>query len=429
MDSRRRRPLFAIGLALAGAAAALGVAEVALRLAGDRVPGLRALLYSPTARTQYDRYETAGELLAASSFGHHPLGRTPGFVLNSHGFRSAEIPFQKPPGTFRVVALGDSFTFDSSGVPFDWMWHQVLGRRLAAATGRPVEVVSLGVPAVGPRFELRLWELEGRRYDPDLVVLAFFAGNDFVDESGVPLEPTAGEGLARRSLAFRALRNALRVRRAAVQAPEPAAGGGAPGAGTSAGGPAAGAEPAGAASAGSPGGRELPGYAATYDPLRPGFDEPAFLAIEARRIRSVCGDDPLFERRLGEAAAVIERLARSVELTGAGFAVMVIPDQAQVDRALQASLERRFPDLASGLDLDRPQRRLGEILAAHGVPVLDLAPHFRHAGRGAGAWRGEPLYKLRDTHWSAAGNRFAGRTLADFVIDAGLGPGAVTGGP
>ncbi len=412
MEPSRRRPLFAIGLALAGAAAALGVAEVALRLAGDRIPGLRALLYSPTERTQYDRFETAEELLAASSFGHHPLGRTPGFVLNSRGFRSAEIPFEKPPGTFRVVALGDSFTFDSSGVPFDWMWHQVLGRRLAAATGRPVEVLSLGVPAVGPRFELRLWELEGRRYDPDLVVMAFFVGNDFVDESGVPLEPTAGEGLARRSLAFRALRNALRVRRAAVQAPEAAAGGGGvPEAGTAA--------PAGAASAGRPGGRELPGYAATYDPHRPGFDEPAFLAIEARRIRSVCGDDPLFERRLGEAAAVIERLARSVELTGAGFVVMVIPDQAQVDRDLQGRLGRSFPDLASGLDLDRPQRRLGEVLAARGVAVLDLAPRFRRAGGGTAAWRGEPLYKLRDTHWSAAGNRLAGRTVAEFVLGHG----------
>lgn len=392
-----RRPLLALALILAGAAAALLTAELALRLAGDRVPGLRALLYSPTAHTQYDRFQSTEELLAASPFGHHPLGRTPGFVLNSRGFRSAEHRFDEPPGTFRVVALGDSFTFDSSGVPFDRMWHQVLGRRLAAASGRPVEVINLGIPAVGPRFELRLWELEGRRYGPDLVVLGFFVGNDFVDESGVPLEPTAGERLARASFAFRALRNALRVHRSAVT-------------------------PAREQTVGGPGGRELPGYAETYDPLRPGFDDDAFLAVETRRVRAVCGDDPRFERRLAEAAAVIERLARSVELAGAGFAVMVIPDQAQVDPELQVRLARRFPELAAGFDYDRPQRRLGELLAARGIPALDLAPRFRRAGSDGRRRPDDPLYKLRDTHWSAAGNRLAGRALADFVLDRGLGP-------
>ena len=108
--------------------------------------------------------------------------------------------------------MGDSFTFDSYGVPIDQMWHQVFERQLSRRSGRRVQVLSLSAPAVGPRFELRLWELEGRRLDADLVVLAFFVGNDFTDEAGVPLERGLDAGLARHSLAFRLLRNLVRLR-------------------------------------------------------------------------------------------------------------------------------------------------------------------------------------------------------------------------
>jgi hypothetical protein len=40
------------------------------------------------------------------------------------------------------------------------MWHRRLGARLAEARGRRVEVVNLGVPAVGPRFSLAMFEVE-----------------------------------------------------------------------------------------------------------------------------------------------------------------------------------------------------------------------------------------------------------------------------
>jgi hypothetical protein len=36
-----------------------------------------------------------------------------GFVMNAHGLATPAYSVDKPPGTWRIVALGDSFTFDS----------------------------------------------------------------------------------------------------------------------------------------------------------------------------------------------------------------------------------------------------------------------------------------------------------------------------
>jgi hypothetical protein len=380
-----------------GTVVALAATEIGLRVARAWSPRLDALLYAPAVRTRFDRIRTTPELLATSALGYHPLGRTPGFVLNSRGFRTDEYTVEKPPGVFRVIALGDSFTFDSHGVPIRQMWHQVFERRLADRTGRDVEVLSLSAPGVGPRFELRLWELEGRRLDPDLVVLAFFVGNDFTDEAGAPLERTVEAELGRRSATFRLLRNLVRLRHVRGAAAAEAGDRG--------------------SSPSTAGGFELPGYAETYDPAVPTFEEAAFARIERGRLLAVAGpDEEGFDRRFADAAAVVERLARDVELAGARFLVLLIPDQFQVETGLAGRLLAALPPPAPRLDLDRPQRRLAAFFGSARIPHLDLLPLFRRHATG------EALYKPRDTHWSAAGNRVAGERLAAFVAAHGLGP-------
>ena len=390
----RRRLLPPLSIA-AGVVLALLAAELGLRVAHGVSPALRARLHTPTARTEFDRFGTTPELLAAGFFGYHPYGTTRGFRLNSRGFRTTEYAVDKPPGTFRVVVLGDSFTFDSSSVPYDWMWHQRMGHRLAERTPLDVEVLSLSAPSVGPRFELRLWELEGRRLDPDLVVLGFFVGNDFSDESGTPLVRSRLGRLARWSYLHRLAGNALALHRSPAAAPEPQP------------------EPPPPPSPPGLGGTATPGYEALYDAASPTFDEARFLRIERARLRllaAVPEDD--FRPLCHDAARVVEHLARSVELAGATFVVLMIPDEAQVDAALR---DRLFAPPAS-LDVERPQRCLGEWLERHRIAYLDLLPLLRREGAS------RRLYKPRDTHWNAAGNELAGRALAEFLTRRGLGP-------
>jgi len=388
--------------------AALLVAEAGLRLATPLSTRLAALLYLPTASTEYDDAETTAELLGRGVLGYKPYGHTPGFVLTSRGFRTHEYEVAKEPGTLRVVVLGDSFTFDSSGLPYGAMWHQVARRDLEHRLGRPVEVISLSAPAVGPRFALRLWELEGRRLDPDVVIFAFFVGNDFTDEAGTPLGHRPAGRLALHSYTWRLLRNLARLARAPTPEAKP---GSAPRA-------AEGDAP------GRRGGFEIASYPATYDPGKPTWPEATFLDIERGRgeILFVPGDGRLPEL-CTTAARVVERMARSAEAGGAAFLVMVIPDEAQVNDALGRRLTQPPAGLPAPLDLDRPQRCLGRELGHRDVPFLDLLPVFRRhpeAQPGAG---GGGLYRPRDTHWNDSGNELAGHALAADLVERGMADG------
>ncbi|HEX2163848.1 MAG TPA: SGNH/GDSL hydrolase family protein [Thermoanaerobaculia bacterium] len=366
-------------------------AEAGLRAARVLVPRIHGLTYSPTVRTAYEEVGSTRELLEGSYFGYQPLAETPGLRLSSRGFRTPEYREEKAPGTLRVVVLGDSFAFGANGVPYEALWHQVLGRELGAATGRPVEVINLGMPAVGPRFELRLWELEGRRLDADLVVLGFFVGNDLTDEGDEPLASTFEGDLAQRSVLVRLVRNALRRRTGLAEA----AGG-----------------TGGAAAA--EGGEVLPLDAGGFDPGAPLLTEEAWLDMEEGRLLAIAGPDTgRFRRLVAGANLLLERIARQVEASGARFVLLLIPDEGQVDRALARRIAERS---GFALDLDRPQRSLLPWLADRRIPHLDLLPLFRRRHEAGGP----PLYRFQDTHWSVAGNRLAGQALAEYVVEEEL---------
>lgn len=378
----------------------LCVVEGTLRLVHPHHEGLRILLYSPTVATEYDAVDSTEELLETSVLGFKPYRPSDGFVRNSRGFRTPEYRPDKPPGVYRIVVLGDSFTHSSSGVPWSWMWPTEAGRHLETLTGRPVEIINLGVPAVGPRFELRLWELEGARLDPDLVVLGFFVGNDLTDESGRPLTGTREETLARLSYTYRLGRNLLRLARQRLAAGE------------------SWPEPPPARGRYRRGGFELPDARERYDPRRGWFqDEDAFLRMERNRLRLCRTDlgDELDELMSG-VEPVLVRLHRQVRRHGAELVVMLIPDQYQVEPPLLERVVARFGIPRRVIDLDRPQQRLRTLLEREGALVFDPRPILvREAAR-------RPLYKPMDTHWNAAGNRLVGRRLAEFLAAHDLPP-------
>lgn len=98
---------------------------------------------------------------------------------NSRGWRDAEAALEPAPGTRRIVALGDSFTFGMA-VDYGQRFSEVLERDLSSVAGG-VEVVNLGLNASGTDQQLRILEVEGQRYRPDVVLLVAFLANDLVD--------------------------------------------------------------------------------------------------------------------------------------------------------------------------------------------------------------------------------------------------------
>lgn len=113
---------------------------------------------------------------------------------NSLGFRDTrEYSLAKPPGTFRILVLGDSVTF-GHGALHETSYPYLLEQRLRE--WRPDvnwQVWNLGVPGYNTAQELAYLREVGERYAPDLVIVGVFP-NDF---TGV--EPDLNPGLIDRA--------------------------------------------------------------------------------------------------------------------------------------------------------------------------------------------------------------------------------------
>ena len=110
--------------------------------------------------------------------------------INRAGFRDREHDLKKPANTFRIAVLGDSFAEAVQVADDDTFWS-VLQRDLAAApefAGRQVEVLNFGISGHGTAQQLQMLRHHVLPYEPDVVLLAFFAGNDVRNNSRA-LEP------------------------------------------------------------------------------------------------------------------------------------------------------------------------------------------------------------------------------------------------
>jgi lysophospholipase L1-like esterase len=98
--------------------------------------------------------------------------------INSAGMRDREHTKTKPPGTRRVAVLGDSYA-DAFNVESHQTFWAELERQAARCHPIPrVEVLNFGVSGYGTGQELLQLKHRVWKYDPDIVLLAFYPGND-----------------------------------------------------------------------------------------------------------------------------------------------------------------------------------------------------------------------------------------------------------
>ena len=98
-------------------------------------------------------------------------------TINAAGFRGPLYPEAKPPGTRRIVGLGDSFMF-GHGVGDRDIYLRVLEDLLNRFTsGSRFETVNTAVPGYNTVMEVETLKTKGLVYQPD-VVLIHFVGND-----------------------------------------------------------------------------------------------------------------------------------------------------------------------------------------------------------------------------------------------------------
>jgi lysophospholipase L1-like esterase len=105
-------------------------------------------------------------------------------VINSHGFRDVPRSVVKPHGMFRIAVLGDSYT-EARQVDVSETYVALTETLLAerGCTGKSVEVLNFGIGGFGTAQELLLLRQRVWQFEPDVVVLQFYAGNDLFNNS------------------------------------------------------------------------------------------------------------------------------------------------------------------------------------------------------------------------------------------------------
>jgi hypothetical protein len=100
--------------------------------------------------------------------------------FNNFGLHAPSYTLQKPSGVYRVLIVGDSFP-QAMQVTHEQAFPQLLQARLTRDLGRPVEVINLSVDGYGTDLELLVYATLGWQFQPDLVLLSIYTGNDLQD--------------------------------------------------------------------------------------------------------------------------------------------------------------------------------------------------------------------------------------------------------
>lgn len=105
------------------------------------------------------------------------------YSLNEDGLNSLEnYSTNKPGSTFRIVALGDSFTFGQSvTTKYNWptILESLLNKKLACDKFKKYEVINLGVRDYDIRYAVEEYKIKGKKYNPDLIIW-FLKDDDFM---------------------------------------------------------------------------------------------------------------------------------------------------------------------------------------------------------------------------------------------------------
>jgi hypothetical protein len=160
-------------LVVASTALALALAEAALRVIGFSYPNF----WQPDPLT--------GSALRPGMEGWQQVEGRAYVKISAQGLRDREHALQKPAGVYRIAVLGDSYA-EAMQLDMERAFWSLLPARLQAcgfAPGKRVEAINFGVSGHGTGHELLTLRERVWRYSPDLVLLAFFPGNDVRNNS------------------------------------------------------------------------------------------------------------------------------------------------------------------------------------------------------------------------------------------------------
>jgi hypothetical protein len=157
-------------LLVAACVIALLAGEAGLRLSGKALP---ASLFKADPELGWSLREGAEGW---------SLGEAPMYIkINADGMRDRDHQIAKPAGTVRIAVLGDSYADAMNVESYQTFWAELERQIKRCRPAAHVEVLNFGVSGYGTGQELLQLKKRAWKYDPDIVLLAFYPGNDVVN--------------------------------------------------------------------------------------------------------------------------------------------------------------------------------------------------------------------------------------------------------
>ncbi len=193
--TRRKSLLINLALMASSLLVCLGGLEVAA-WAWERgqAQGPYAWELVASRRIQLDRFETPGAGYTLMQPGETYTWQGIPVQINAQGLRGPAVDLEKPPGTYRILNLGDSVVF-GWGVRYEdtygYRLQELLKQRYDSEQAT-YQVINAGAPGWNMENILAYLQAEGLAYQPDLILLNVTLVNDVYGGSALK---TSGEPL------------------------------------------------------------------------------------------------------------------------------------------------------------------------------------------------------------------------------------------
>lgn len=367
--------------------------EASLRLLGPWPPG---------------GYDTGAYIERDEQLGHFHVRGYEGWMkarefttfikISPLGLRDRRTTYEKPAGTFRILLIGDSF-LEGVQVPQSEGVAERLEALLNQDGSRQIDVINAGVAAFGTAQELLLYENDLYQYQPDMVVLMFYVGNDVKNNSHLLEIPGGKKELALKPY-FDLDRDGALV---LIPGPPP--------------------KPQ------NPAIGVLRHCCWSYNMLEGNVFGMLGEAYHREDIEVVGGArvpfrdiydtslDSSWRRAWRITEALLARLQSGTQAQGAPLVLVGVPDWRALNNETFRHTILGDGRRDHGASPDAPTNRLGEIAERLGAPYVNLLPTFQtETERGTG-----PFYLPLDGHWNSDGHALAARALADALRSLGAG--------
>ena len=394
-----KRRLFTFVSLLIGLIFGLLVVEIGLRIVGYSSPEF------------YAADESRGYALIPGMWGTYTKEGRSFVSINSDGFRDVEHTVEKPPGTYRIAVVGDSyveaFQVEQSESFTNFVRDEVIG--CGGAGGKQVDMLSFGVSGYSTAQELVTIREKVMKYSPDIVMLVMTTNNDITDNSPyfkkLPIPYFTADGvldkgfredrvfLARNSTVSRLgiwLKNHIRT----VQA-------------------------VGAISTSikymyQSWKNHKP--AATGQVAEPSvtLNKPAADIGVDNQIYRIPADDN-WKSAWSVTEAIIMQMRKDVTDNGGKFVVVTASNGVQVlpDISQRASYAKYI-----GVDdLMYPDRRIAEFCSSRSIPVITLAPFLGEYAARENVYLHGFEGNLGYGHWNERGHKVAGETIGKKLCE------------